>query len=49
MVSELTGTAGIQRRIHEVGVADSQIKLKIARGFLNYPCLLALEQEKCLI
>lgn len=44
--SELTGTAGVQRFMNKVGMAGSQIKLKIAPGFLNYPCLLVLEQEK---
>lgn len=48
-VSEFTGTAGTQRLMNEVGMAGSQIKLKIALGFLNYPHfphLLVLEQEK---
>lgn len=52
-VSGLTGTAGtqsqlagIQRLVNEVGMAGSQIKLKIAPGFLNYPRLFVLEQEK---
>lgn len=29
-VSELTGTTGMQRRMTEIGMADSQIKIKIA-------------------
>ena len=45
-VSELTGTARMQRLMNEVGMAGSQIKLKIAPGFLNYPRLLVLEQKK---
>lgn len=44
--SKLTGTAGIQRLMNKVGMAASQIKLKIAPSFLNCPCLLVLEQEK---
>lgn len=45
-VSELAGTSGIQRIRNKVGISGSQIKLKIAPSFLDYPHLLVLEQEK---